>query len=269
MWRVLPNQPPTSYQDLAVYAALSNNLAQNTFRDAGYTFITNQNGFVWSEMSDHADIFIRPDRNNFFAPYLFPFERLFLENSVFRILLDLKFLHAYQDGYLLFGEHYEQVTTTLDRLGDIPEIPGPKFTYLHLIVPHLPAAFNPDGTIASPIDVPEGYLRNVEFINNTLPSILAEVIEKSETPPIIIVHGDHGYIKDSTHRFDILNAIYYPDAVEELYPTISPMNTYRLIFKNLFELDLIQFKPLSIQGDIGHPFGKKPAKLPDLPDFCP
>lgn len=269
LWRVVPDQDPGSRNDAALFAALSNNLAQETLREAGYTFITTKNGFVWYEMPQHADIFIAPDHNSFFAPYLLPFERLFVVNSIFRILLDLGYLETIQDGYFLYGEHYEYVTTALNQLKEIPNMPEPKYIYFHLIVPHPPNVLSPDGSIAPDLNDPEGYLRNVEFINNALPPILAGIIEKSETPPIILLHGDHSYMLDNDHRFDILHAVYYPEAEELLYPTISPMNTYRLIFKRLFGLDTAQLREMSLQADIGHPFGKQLAELPALPAYCP
>ena len=38
------------------------------------------------------------------------------------------------------------------------------------------------------------------------------------------------------HKFGILNAFYFPDAnTEQLYPTISPVNTFRLLFNLYFK----------------------------------
>jgi hypothetical protein len=69
----------------------------------------------------------------------------------------------------------------------------------------------------------------------------------SDSSPIIIIQGDHGpgaYLvwdsPDQTlmkERFSILNAYYLPEDVQDqLYPTISPVNSFRLIFNQLFGL---------------------------------
>jgi hypothetical protein len=57
----------------------------------------------------------------------------------------------------------------------------------------------------------------------------------SNTPPIIILQGDHGpWLQPKTKRFWILNAYYFPGNQDKLYSTISPVNTFRLVFNTYF-----------------------------------
>jgi hypothetical protein len=60
-------------------------------------------------------------------------------------------------------------------------------------------------------------------------------LERSETPPIIILQGDHGLDGPLASQMAILNAYYLPeDGDQFLYETISPVNTFRIIFNHYY-----------------------------------
>ena len=57
-------------------------------------------------------------------------------------------------------------------------------------------------------------------------------------PPIIIIQGDHGPSHfDVPSRMAILNAYYFPDHEFAVYPEITPVNSFRLLFNNYFNTD--------------------------------
>lgn len=269
LWQVFPEKNAWDRDDAAVYAALSNNLAHNVFHELGYQFITTVNGYPWSEHTQYADVVVMPEEKGLLTPYILPFEKLFIENSALRILLDFGSLNEFKDGYLLNGLRYEQMTNALEYLKGIPSMPGPKYVYYHLTVPHSPYIYSPDGSIAPDLRGMEGYLRTVDYINNQIKPIISTIIKESATPPIIVIHGDHGYMDDQQFRFLILYALYLPGVQVELYPEISPVNTYRLIFTEYFGANLSLLRDESIQADIGGPFRKNPAQLPDIVSQCP
>jgi hypothetical protein len=89
----------------------------------------------------------------------------------------------------------------------------------------------------------EAYVQSVEFIDSVLPDIMAEIIDKSDQPPVIIVMGDHGAIvkgRPIEERFANLFAIYMQgeDPTDAgFYENLSLVNVLRLLFNDLFDTD--------------------------------
>ena len=105
-----------------------------------------------------------------------------------------------------------------------------------------------------------GYIYEIEYINARMLTIVAEILANSTTPPIIIIQGDHGFGEGD--NFPILNAYYLPGIDPEvLYPTISPVNCFRLVFNEYFGSNLILLPDQSFRvTDVTTPI---PESLPD------
>jgi hypothetical protein len=141
-------------------------------------------------------------------------------------------------------EHYLQTFYILDELKQLPEMDGPIFVFAHIMVPHDPFIFTPEGDYEHTTfkeDAIKGYRNNVAFIDSRLPEILHAIIEKSEVPPVIIVQGDHGPMGEAVtpqQRMSILNAYYVDEETKaSLYRTITPVNSFRVIFNHYFGMD--------------------------------
>jgi hypothetical protein len=115
--------------------------------------------------------------------------------------------------------------------------------------------FRSDGTVRSYVDdlrepfEPAGYVDQLQFVNGEVEELIDDLMSSSDTPPIIILQSDHGpatlidgpsdALEVYRERHGILNAIYAPDTVlAELYPSISPVNTFRVIMRATFGQDL-------------------------------
>lgn len=171
------------------------------------------------------------------------FEMTLVESTLLRVLeatLEYnQYFHGAEKYFSGFYEHYLQTQFILGELENIPSIPGPKFVFAHIMVPHSPYVFTPSGEfeITGENNAYIGYRDNVEFLDNHIPSVLKTIIESSRTPPIIILQGDHGPTGASSNeaRMKILNAYYISeDAQKSLYPSITPVNSFRVIFNNYF-----------------------------------
>jgi len=148
-------------------------------------------------------------------------------------------LDAENAAYL---EHYRQTLYILDELQRVPYLESPKFVMAHLLVPHEPFIFLPNGKYEyHPTDseFALGYRNNAQFIDSHIGDVLAKIIERSQVPPIIILQGDHGPNGTAPNMLlPILNAYYLPGTDQKnLYPEISPVNSFRVVFNAYFGSD--------------------------------
>ena len=171
------------------------------------------------------------------------FEGMVVDTSALRILVDMEdifpenWVRPFKDNFYL--TQYRDAIYALDTLPKLLENDLPMFVYAHLLVTHDPFVFNSDGsfrTIRQPFT--DNYVYAVDFIDNALPGIVEEIINKSKEPPIIIIMGDHGpTIKGNPieERITNLFALYFQGTEPEgFYNTITPVNVFRLIFNNMF-----------------------------------
>jgi hypothetical protein len=150
-----------------------------------------------------------------------------------------------------YYEHYQQTYFMLDELKRLPEMQGPKLVFAHFLVPHPPFIFAPDGEFSWWEGQAEGYISNVKFIDSQIVPVVAEIIKNSKTPPVIIMMGDHGAtgipkLETPQWRMSILNAFYVNDeAKQDLYATITPVNSFRVIFNHYFGTEYPLLEDLS------------------------
>ena len=101
-----------------------------------------------------------------------------------------------------------------------------------------------DAYVGTP-DYADGYRDQLNFVNTMAVRTLTEILESSSVPPIIVLQADHGpgarlrwesvEETDLRERMSILNAYYLPGVDPgELYPSITPVNSFRLIFNLYF-----------------------------------
>jgi hypothetical protein len=151
----------------------------------------------------------------------------------------------------------EKVLFTFRNLKEIPLMEAPTFTLAHVICPHPPFIFGPDGKkiptlrrVLAKNDTRDLYRDQVIFVNKMLRESVEEILRKSKTPPIIIIQGDHGaayahrvFSRDGLPPDDgylreqmrIFNAYYLPGMDKGLIPdSITPVNSFRVVFNTYF-----------------------------------
>lgn len=128
---------------------------------------------------------------------------------------------------------------------------SPKFVTAHLISPHPPFIFHEDGSLVDHVSnslirwrEKDRYIDEVKYINSRLKTLIDNILQsKSKVQPVIILQADHGSFSEDKEsresklmRTGILNAYYAPERCRSFfYDSITPVNTFRIVFKCLFE----------------------------------
>ncbi|HUF00228.1 MAG TPA: hypothetical protein VMN99_13300 [Anaerolineales bacterium] len=230
---------------------------RESLEKAGYKTVAFATGFLATELDD-ADYFLGPQRS---LGELNEFEYLLMETTFARLLQDGNQFGMQNSGSELFRE---RTLFALEKLDELSYIRGPKFVFVHIIAPHPPYVFGPTG---GPVEAAEvGTTRTQEgashyrdqaiYISSRMTEIVPTIIANSTTPPIIVIQGDHGPTVASSPRarMSILNAYFLPGVNTSIYPTITPVNTFRIIFNAYFGQNIESLDDLSLYSDYTDPF---------------
>ena len=248
---------------------IQSSTVQQNFKDLGYSIVTFESGYKWLRWAD-PDLYLDPaierSQRKFLNVGINDFEKLLLDTSAAKIIIDLPFVLNPDQAKKLEeiinnprASHRDRVFYALRMLPEIPEnISGPKFIYAHIIFPHPPFIVDSEGNSLknSPPDEIPAYANQIAYLNTRLLEIVDTLIESSDPDPIIIIQSDHGATVDyealnidKSNRLGILNALYLPgNIVNELDPTITPVNTFRIIFDRYFNGDYGRLEDKSIVG---------------------
>jgi hypothetical protein len=190
------------------------------------------------------------------------FEELLLASTPLNLLLDKLDVEPPVRSY---EAHRARVNFAFESLAKLPESTGPKFVFAHIISPHPPFVFDANGNPLEPkrsysladgddyrgswTEYRRGYAAQVQYVNQLLDETVSAIIRSSPAPPVIVIQGDHGpggFLEWKSldrsclwERAAILQAYYLPDGgSQHLYPSISPVNSFRIVLNAYFGMDL-------------------------------
>lgn len=173
----------------------------------------------------------------------------------------------------------ERLLYQFDRLSEAPKMDAPTFVFAHILCPHEPFIFGPNGERVSFFQSSLGrlnpsslYVNQVIFINKKVISLVDKILSESKIEPIIIIQADHGSgfilnpelgeatnVKLTTRflksQMRIFNAYYLPrNKRKYLYETITPVNSFRLILKLFFGKTYSLLEDKSFYSSHAQPF---------------
>lgn len=255
-----------------LYLMIRKNRTMTFLKGLGYRLISISSGFEPTDMKN-------TDLHVGFAGSTSEFRRVLLNTTPLPIIMDLS------GGLSPYEAHRQLILSDFRALEESPGERGPFFLFAHIMAPHPPFVFGPHGEPVEPDypftvldadrlhglrdsairDYVVHYRDQVAFLNEKILAAVDAILDRSPQPPVIIIQGDHGsrahtdfdrpeatYLRES---LAILNAYHLPgDGRRLLYPTISPVNTFRLIFKHYLGADLELFDDRSAWSTWRRPY---------------
>ena len=251
---LLPKVPSSSADRAYLDDLISDNLVARTFEQNGYQFIAITSGFP-------AIVFPKAQMEMHSVGGL-----SLLETS----LINSTPIHESANvGRSMYRIRRDWLDSAVDSLTGLAGTTSqPRFIFAHILAPHPPFVFGPHGETnshgkafgywdgddfikngQSREDYRAGYAGQVEYMSRRIVKAVETLNSSRGVKPIIIIQGDHGSKlnlaqnsleqTDINECFPILNAYSVPKSIQEkLYPGITPVNSFRIIFNELFGQEL-------------------------------
>lgn len=247
---------------------IKHNPVRQLMKNNDYKMVAFETGFFWNEVTD-ADYYIVGNNNPLEkvkkGAEITEFEVMFLRTTYFRIFSEAQtafFSNLTKNIRTPEEKHYDLVLFELDQLEQVPLLPGKKYVYAHIVAPHAPFVISQYGQFISTGADNPGYLDEITYLNKRVIEVVQTIIATSPTPPVIVIQGDHGW--DENYRIEILNAYYLPTGGNKLvYPEITPVNTFRIIFNHYFGENFPLVEDVSYMSD-----GETPYDFTIRPQTC-
>ncbi|MHB0976510.1 MAG: sulfatase-like hydrolase/transferase [Candidatus Aquicultorales bacterium] len=229
-----------------------NNEVMRYLKSKGYKYVHFSSGSELTNNNESADVLIESNG-------LDDFSLLLLNTTMLRPVIKR----------FIADDLANNVLDAFRSLEEAPSIKGPKFVFAHLLTPHPPYVFNRNGDRPSDPELGsnvfgdtswlprDAYLDQLIYINSKVLPMVDAIIAKSAVKPIIVIQSDHGpiiiggmgdankgpapYLYDPAYirgKTRIFNAYYLPRGGQTgLYDTITPVNSFRVIFNYYFSAD--------------------------------
>lgn len=183
-----------------------------------------------------------------------------------------------------YQAHRDRINYTLDHLSDFASNENPVFVFAHILAPHPPFVFGPNGNPIQPNrryaigdgsefikrggnkeEYRKNYVGELQYINHKLKQTIDRILTTSRKPPVIILQSDHGSRMhldweqlDKTNlkeAFPILNAVLLPPKFRTESPiAMTPVNNFRVLFNSLFNAQLEILPNESYYAPWEHPY---------------
>ena len=218
---------------------MSENFVMQNFKSNGYDIINM--GSLWGPNNE----FNVADQNFCEQNYLND------RDSLVREVLETSIV-----GYLLEriveDERREVILCTFEKMSEI-KYEKPVFIFAHVLLPHSPFIFGPNGenivpgtSLNSKVWNPrDAYIDQLVFANKKTQESIEKILQNENGNAIIILQSDTGSAFDVDwdnptkemiiERMSNLSAYYLPDKNYELfYDKLTPVNSFPLIFNSYF-----------------------------------
>jgi hypothetical protein len=247
----MPHLLPDDWSPL--FGLLQDHEVGRLLRSIGYRYV--HIGSAWHPTSGnrHADRVI----NYYFLP---EFPRLLSQTTMLLpVFSRLGINDVRREKFVRVHREFKDLLAiaTRDARGDDA---APLFVFAHFLLPHQPYVLDEDGSLVSQAQSArrsevENYIRQLTYANTAVLAWVDTLLARSVIDPIVIIQADEGpyplgvtepdfnFMEASQaqlqHKLGILNALHLPGIPPNtLYPTMTPVNTFRLVFREYFGAEL-------------------------------
>lgn len=244
---------PASDNRAVLIRMINDSRVVKELRQRGYTIASFASGYTGTDLRN---------ADTHFAPRwaLSEFQNVLITTTALPLFLDRVLKKSQYDL------HRERVLYAFEHLPDAARLERPAFVFCHVLSPHPPFVFGARGEKTEPqgyFTMTEGgtfqtvdkekvrreyierYRAQLQFVNARAKKTVERILAASPQPPVIILQADHGpgsvlnwndpEPDDLAERFAILNAYRIPGKRSSLPESVSPVNSFRLLFDQLFE----------------------------------
>jgi len=255
---MLPGYYPTPFVDF-----IRHSLVRRSLEEIGYHSVAFQSGYLPTEWVD-SDVYLGPTTDSPPSPSMGfqpnAFESMLLDTTLLQPVLSWSPIGFELSGTPTRNQSYPYdvlrtiILSEFSHLAQPLPLEGPRLVFAHIVAPHAPYLFtatgearNPDEpfTLLEAVDVGANdrdlYRDQAAYVTGRAQEVIQSILANSDTPPVIILQADHGpgLGMGQAERTAILNAILVrEDCRSMLYPSLTPVNTFRVVFNCYFESDL-------------------------------
>ena len=251
---VVKRMGPDSDDHGPIFAMMKDHVLGQFLKSQGYEFVQVGSPYGPTNVNEFADRNPRVDSTSDFATAIYDTSVL---PAVGRRLGLIKATPERQRYYDIARFQW----ATVQKLAADTDDTRPKLVFCHFLLPHPPYVFAADGSFVAedknPRDVAANYGRQLQYTNAQIKAFMTTLLAVPEAQrPIILLQADEGpypaRYNANTLTFDwstatdaeirmkygILNAYYLPGVTTTgLYPSITPVNSWRLILGDYFGTD--------------------------------
>jgi hypothetical protein len=263
---------PASTDTTPLLGLMRNNDVRARLEALGYQTVAFETGFAWTQWKD-ADVYFT--RNQLLGGAaalggMNAFEEMLLETTALSAVNDAaarlpRWLRQ-QAPESHNRNHYDLVMYVLGQLEQTPRLEGPKFVFVHLIIPHPPFVVRADGSFAGEDesfglssayggDPTTGFRDQLIFLNSWLEEFLPTLTDGADRASVILLQSDTGPGLSPALRMNNLSAYFFPGRdYAALYPSITPVNSFRVVFNEFLGEDLPLLEDESYFSTYAQPF---------------
>ena len=237
------------------YQMISNNHVMKNLKSIGYEIYNFDSGWWGTRSLQIADVNLCSKNQNMDFHTLHALKQISIFRAFDMFIKD-------PSSEIFHQERRDRIFCQFDDITKIKqETEKPVFVFMHVMAPHDPYVFGPDGeevdykytfgptgtAYLDPSEEKTAYLNQLIYLTKTLRGVIENLQENSENQPIIIIQSDtgpstkFGETVNEMHQVDrmsIFNAYYFPNGKYDLLSDdITPVNSFRIVFDSNFQTD--------------------------------